>query len=369
LFQNGISARKTGTGYKKNESGLPFEINKTDVVKLVKNAWKVSFETNRKAVLHRGWGPKALNMNVLRNPEILATKPNSTKDLTGTSQGLTSKITPMDLNINEGLVGTLVDCIVLESNKYATERGSSIAEITRKQKETALKRLENHEKRCTAGLLASAGKFSLGLDVLERQRHIKQMEEEKQRQKQLRAKDLYDVLLVKVQAIRSKNLPAEKWTSSELNTMIQWHKRPDDAAMPSKKADKLARYYDICGRGDPVAPTLPIELVPPAQLEEDDDDELPPLPAPDLDINNGAVDAAAILAIVNLDLDAAVDNVGQPAAIWTAPNLDLDAADPAAILTVPNIELAPNTDAAVDEMLEISEALLLFASANEAMWN
>jgi len=256
---------------------------------------------------------------------------------------------------------------VLESNKYATERGSSIAEITRKRKETALKRLENHEKRCTAGLLASAGKFSLGLDVLERQRHSKQMEEEKQRQKQLKAKDLYDVLLVKVQAIRSKNLPAEKWTSSELNTMIQWHKRPDDAAMPSKKADKLARYYDICGRGDPVAPTLPIELVPPAQLEEDDDDDLPPLPAPDLDINNGAVDAAAILATANLDLDAAVDNIDQPAAIRTAPNLDLDAADPAAMLTVPNVELAPNTDAAVDEMLDVGEALLLFASANEAV--
>jgi hypothetical protein len=237
-----------------------------------------------------------------KEPEILTTKPNSKKDLMGTSQDLTSKITPTDLNINEGLAGTLVDRIVLESNKYAAERGGSIAEITRKRKETALKRLENHKKHCTAGLLASAGKFSLGLDVLERQPHSKQMEEEKQHQKQLRAKDLYDVLLVKVQANRSKNLPAEKWTSYELNTMIHWHKRQDDAAMPSKKADKLARYYDSCGRGNPVAPTLPIELVPPAWLEEDDDDELPPLPAPNLDINNGAVDAAVILATTNLDL-------------------------------------------------------------------
>ena len=193
------------------------------------------------------------------------------------------------------------------------------------------------------------------------------MEEEKQRQKQLRAKDLYDVLLVKVQAIRSKNLPAEKWTSSELNTMIQWHKRPDDAAMPSKKADKLARYYDICGRGDPVAPTVPIELVPPTQLEQDDDDELPPLPAPDYDINNDAVDAAAILAVTNLDLDTTVDNIDQPAAIQTAPNLDLDGADPAVIQTMSNLDLATNTDAAVDEMLDVGEALLLFASANEAV--
>jgi hypothetical protein len=137
------------------------------VVKLVK-AWKVSFarvETNQKAVLHQGWGPKALNMNFLRNPEILATMPNMTKDLMGRLLGLNSKMIPMDLNIHEGLAGTLVDSIVLESNKYATERGDSIAKITRKRKDSALKRLENHEKCCTAGLLASSGKFSLGLDV------------------------------------------------------------------------------------------------------------------------------------------------------------------------------------------------------------
>jgi len=129
------------------------------------------------------------------------------------------------------------------------------------------------------------------------------MEEEKQRQKQLRVKDLYDALLVNVQAIRLNNLPADTWTSS-----------------------------------------VPIELVPPAQLEQNDDDELPPLPAPDLDINNEAVDAVAILAITNLDLDAT---------------------DPAVIRTMPNLDLATNTDAAVE--LDVSEALLLFASANEAL--
>jgi hypothetical protein len=107
--------------------------------------------------------------------------------------------------------------------------------------------------------------------------------------------------------------------------------------------------------------------VPPAQLEEDDDNELPPLPAPDLDINNEAVDTAAILATSNLDLDATVENIDQPAAIQTAPNLDLDATDPAAIQTVPNLDLATNTDAAVNEMIDIGEALLLFASANEAV--
>jgi hypothetical protein len=100
-------------------------------VKLVKEAWKVSFarvEMNRKAVLHRGWGPKALNMNVLKNPEIMATVPNVSKDLMGRSQGLNSKMPATELNINEGLAGTLVNRIVLESNKYAAERVSSISE-------------------------------------------------------------------------------------------------------------------------------------------------------------------------------------------------------------------------------------------------
>ncbi len=55
----------------KYDLGLPFEINKTDVVKLVKECWIISFaqvHTNCKAVLQRGWGPKALNYNVLLHP-------------------------------------------------------------------------------------------------------------------------------------------------------------------------------------------------------------------------------------------------------------------------------------------------------------
>ena len=75
-------------------------------------------------------------------------------------------------------------------------------------------------------------------------------------EKELKAKDAYDALLVKVEAIRMKNLPPEKWTSSDLGMMIQWYKRPTDEAMPSKKADKLARYLQICARGDPPAPQL-----------------------------------------------------------------------------------------------------------------
>jgi hypothetical protein len=99
----------------KNEQGLPYEINKSDVVKLVKEAWHVSFareETNRKAVLQRGWGPRALNYNVLLHPEILPSKPkNSGQPITENS--VISSLPATHLNLSNGLAGTLIDRIVI----------------------------------------------------------------------------------------------------------------------------------------------------------------------------------------------------------------------------------------------------------------
>jgi hypothetical protein len=71
----------------------------------------------------------------------MASMPNVvSKDLMGRSQSLDSKMSTTELSISVGLAGTLVNCIVLESNKYAVERGSSISEIKRKRKKLALKK-------------------------------------------------------------------------------------------------------------------------------------------------------------------------------------------------------------------------------------
>ena len=257
----------------KNDNGLPFEINKTDVVKLVKEAWSVSFarvETNQKAVLERGWGPKALNCNVLCHPEISSSKPKGDDD-EGEKKGLTSALLPSELNLTDGLSGTLIERIVLQSNKETRATGTSLAEMMAKRQATARNTLENHEKRCSAGLIAGAGMFKLNEEILGFAKKAKEAQDAKLREKQLRAKDIYDSLLQKVEAIRNKNLPPEKWTSAELNTMIQWYKRPSDGAMPPKKCDKLIRYREICGRADPQPPQLPSELTA-ANLP------LPPLP-------------------------------------------------------------------------------------------
>jgi hypothetical protein len=76
-FKIALTKAKQALVTEKNDNNLPYEINKTDVVKLVKEAWAVSFaheETNRKAILNRGWGSKALNYKCLTPPRNIGIK-------------------------------------------------------------------------------------------------------------------------------------------------------------------------------------------------------------------------------------------------------------------------------------------------------
>jgi hypothetical protein len=56
-----------------------------------------------------------------------------------------------ELNLSEGLAGTLIDRIVLESNKASKVRGATIAEVTAKRHATVsnpLKTMRNEQFIC-----------------------------------------------------------------------------------------------------------------------------------------------------------------------------------------------------------------------------
>jgi hypothetical protein len=192
----------------KNDANLPYEINQTDVVKLVKDAWKDSFarvESNKKAILHRGWGPKELIYNVLLHPEIASSNPNKNgegNEVKRKQKTFSTSVTASKLNLNEGLAGTLIDWIVLESNKSAKLKGNTITEITSKRHAMARQSLENHEKHCTVGLIGSGGMFALNHEILAYARHTKEVQDAKLREKQIKAKDAYDALRAKVEAVK-----------------------------------------------------------------------------------------------------------------------------------------------------------------------
>jgi hypothetical protein len=257
-FKMALTRAKQELVTKKNDAGLEFSINKTDIVGLVQIAWKRSFarvKTNIKAVAHRGWGPKALNYNVLLHPEILATKHGAKeKELT---TGLETNVALEDLNLSEGLAATLVERIVDYKVKEASRNGVGADEQRRKRKATAEERLRSQDKRISSGLLAAAGHFHLGAEVRDQVQQRADAAKEREYNASLKKKDEYDALFVKVQEIQNLNLPYDKWNAVQLKLMVKWFKRDGDEKLPNKKQDLVARYLATCHRGDLPAPMLP----------------------------------------------------------------------------------------------------------------
>jgi hypothetical protein len=126
-FKMKLTKEKAILTSKKYNSGLAFEIDKKNVVKLVKECWKSSFakvESNKKAVLTRGWGARTLSYNVLLHKEIAATKNSS--DIS--TIALSSTVEPSSLNTQNGLAGTLIERICLKYNEEANINGASAVE-------------------------------------------------------------------------------------------------------------------------------------------------------------------------------------------------------------------------------------------------
>ncbi len=258
-FKMALYKAKQELVQKKCDHSLPFAVEKEDIVGLVRTAWSKSFarvKENRKATLMRGWGPKALNFNVLVHPEI-----RCSNAATDTMQlKLNSTVQPEDLNLSDGLTGTLVDRIVHHKTIVDSRTGEDAMERMRKRKATAEEQIRNKEKRMTSGLLASAGHFHLSSQVRDYVLSKENAEKEKTRQAQKKKRDEWEALNAQVQIIRDRNKPPEQWTSEQLKTMLKWYKRPKDEKLPTKKQEMLARYRSTCNRGDLPAPPLTADI-------------------------------------------------------------------------------------------------------------
>ncbi|MFN9982853.1 MAG: hypothetical protein ACK53Y_23185, partial [bacterium] len=73
-----------------------------------------------------------------------------------------------------------------ETNKE--KRAITFDEVRDKHRATARQSLENHEKRCSTGLIAAARRFGLDENVLAYVRHAKEMEEARVCQQQFKKK-------------------------------------------------------------------------------------------------------------------------------------------------------------------------------------
>ncbi len=225
-----------------------------------------------------------MNFNALLHPEVLTSKPGYSTEQKGVDE-LDSQVAPEELNLSEGLVGSLVDKIYVHKAKEAENGGSNAVEWMRKRKATAEENLRSHDKRITAGLLAATGKYHLSTDIrdfVQKRVNAKELSEYNRR---LKKKDEYDTLCAKVEGIKALNLPPERLNLTQLKIMLRWYKQDGDQSLPTKKQDQLTRYYETCNRGDLPPPLLPQ----PFSLVQNDmmplPDDLVPLPLPPNDIN------------------------------------------------------------------------------------
>ena len=153
-----LTKAKRNLDEKKESWGLEGTVDKTDIVGVVTYAWENSFHrigSNKKAVAERGWGP--LNYNLLLHPEISGENRNAVT--------LSSDVSPEELNLTQGLSGTLTNKIVMFRNREVARTGENAAEVLRQRKKTAQDAIAQG-RRLTAGLHVAAGNFTIGEEIL-----------------------------------------------------------------------------------------------------------------------------------------------------------------------------------------------------------
>lgn len=96
-----------------------------------------------------------------------------------------SSLGPEDVNISEGLAGTLVDRLVAHRNEHDRCNGVNRVDVQAKQRKTAQTAIENN-KKLTAGLIVCAGTCRLGQDILRGVEHNKMKKQTKLCEKEKR---------------------------------------------------------------------------------------------------------------------------------------------------------------------------------------
>ena len=269
-FKMALTRHKRNLLKKKEKRRAAFAIEKEDVVDLVARAWDDSFariNSNQKAIAERGWTP--LNYNCLLHPEIVATSTRSSqqqKDVDedddnncSTQQILESTtvsdvaVRPGDLNLCDGMAGTLVDSIVEVRMRDDARNGINQEESQLRRMQTA-RDVMNSKNRVTAGLLSASGNFNLGPEVLALLRAKRREQQEQQSEREEKKLRDYLALRDRVQAIRALNKEHAQLTVAQLRTMVLWFKTSNDSAVPTTRDLLLTRLQETNTRPEPQAP-------------------------------------------------------------------------------------------------------------------
>ena len=113
---------------KKSAARLLFAIERTDIVFLISYAWDKFFaqvRTTLKAVADQGWGP--FNFKCLLHPELQIMAPGQDNP-PGMYASTEMSVPPQQLNLIDGMAGTLINKVVEYKNQEQARTGEDMAD-------------------------------------------------------------------------------------------------------------------------------------------------------------------------------------------------------------------------------------------------
>ncbi len=122
-------------------------------------------------------------------------------------------------------------------------REQALDQAQNEQREEQVQRRLDTFNRCsrmTAGVAFAAGNLCLS-DGTVHQRVVEQntVRTERELAAIKKRKADQEKMQKKVDAIRQKSLDPTKWSTTELQTMVSWFKRPGDSKMPQRKEELM----------------------------------------------------------------------------------------------------------------------------------
>jgi hypothetical protein len=146
-----------------------------------------------------------------------------------------------DLNTKYGVSGDTFERFLEEEAKKQIQAATDPMLVLQLKKETATERLDDGSC-CTDGLFVCAEGHHINGDALqivkisiERRENTRSEKEIKKNRERRELKQNYDAVL-------AKSAEAQRWTVSELKTIVQWFKMPSDPVMLAQKQNLMQRY-------------------------------------------------------------------------------------------------------------------------------
>lgn len=284
LFKSRLFSEKQAFIDKKQAIGLPGEIEKSEIVLVLKNAIEQTFDQPtyaKKSIKNTGWNPPT--MVPLDEPSILQSAPEEVrKERTEliikrggdvSTDGSNALIMPSERDLLQEGSGLMAGAAAVAEAAAVLNYGGGTAANLFKMSQTIAKRNEGRQrhmnelevegeldvetlkkryeeaKRMTANIIVASGTGVCDIhafhEILRRQKDRDEKEAATKRKKQAAVVSLQAKAEAVKQKLADNNNDETRLNVSDLKTLFRFQKKKGDPPIPTKKSDLLVRFNQL----------------------------------------------------------------------------------------------------------------------------